>query len=127
MVRFWVRQRHEGHAWHGLLGKVAINLAGAIATAIVLVIILGTKFFEGAWMVTVTIPVIVALSIFVRRHYRRVEVLMKFAPDAEPEPSAPPCGIAVLVDRVDEGTAAAVQTAELIAHGAQVTGLFVGL
>jgi len=127
MVRFWLRRRHEGHAWHGLLGKVAINLPGAIPPAIVLVIILGTKFFEGAWMVTVTIPVIVALSIFVRRHYRRVEVLMKFAPGAEPEPSAPPCGIAVVVDRVDEGTAAAVQTAKLIAQGAQVTGLFVGL
>ncbi len=80
MVRFWLRKRHEGHAWHGLLGKVAINLAGAIATAIVLVIILGTKFFEGAWMVTVTIPIIVALSILVHRHYRRVDVLKDFAP-----------------------------------------------
>ena len=127
MVRFWLRKRHEGHAWHGLLGRVAINLAGAIATAIVLVIILGTKFFEGAWMVTVTIPIIVALSILVHRHYRRVEVLMDFAPGEEPEPVAPPCGFAVLVDRVDEGTAAAVQTAKLIAQGAQVTGLFVGL
>jgi len=127
MVRFWLRKHHEGHAWHGLLGKVAINLTGAIATAIVLVIILGTKFFEGAWMVTVTIPIIVVLSVMVHRHYRRVEVLMDFAPGEEPEPSAPPCGFAVLVDRVDEGTAAAVQTAKLIAQGARVTGLFVGL
>jgi amino acid transporter len=127
MVRFWLRKRHEGAPWHGLARKIAINAAGAVATAIVLVIILGTKFFEGAWMVTITIPVIVAFSIFVRRHYHRLEVLKDFAPGEEPEASAPPCGIAVLVDRVDEGTAAAVQTAKLIAQGAPVTGLFVGL
>jgi amino acid transporter len=128
MVRFWLRKRHEGHSWHGLAGKIAINASGAVATAIVLVIILGTKFFEGAWMVTITIPVIVVLSIFVHRHYRRVEVLLNdVAPGHEPEPAAPPCGFAVLVDRLDEGTAAAVQTAKLIAQGEPLTGLFVGL
>ena len=122
MVRFWLRKRHEGATWHGLAGKIAINAAGAIATGIVLVIILGTKFFEGAWMVTVTIS----------DHRRAVDLRAPtlpagrcaegVSPDEAPGEIAPPCGIAVLVDRVDEGTAAAVQTAKLIAQGAPVTG-----
>jgi amino acid transporter len=129
MVRFWLRKRHGGEPWHGLARRIAINAAGAVATGVVLVIILGTKFFEGAWMVTVTIPIIVVLSMLVHRHYRRVESLKDFqvAEGAETEVSPAPCGIAVLVDRVDEGTAAAVQAARLIAHGARVTGIFVGL
>ncbi len=127
MVRFWLRKRHEGASWHGLAGRVFINAIGAIATAIVLVIILGTKFFEGAWMVTVTIPIIVVLSVLVGRHYRRVEVLKDAPPDAAHSHDEAPSGVVVLVDRVDEGTAAAVQTAKLIARDIPVTGLFVGL
>jgi hypothetical protein len=126
MVRFWLRKHHEGAPLSGIAGRIAINAGGAVATGVVLVIILGTKFFEGAWMVTVTIPVIVFLSILVHRHYRRVDILKRPSPEDGPELSGPPCGITVLVDRLDEGTAAAVQTATLIARGAPVTSLFVG-
>jgi amino acid transporter len=126
MVRFWLRKRHEGAPLHDLARKIAINATGAIATGVVLVIILGTKFFEGAWMVTVTIPIIIAFSMVVHRHYRRVDLLKLASPGDAPELSGPPCGITVLVDRLDEGTAAAVQAARLIARGAPVTGLFVG-
>lgn len=127
MVRFWLRRRQAGTPVAGLARKIAINSLGAVATGLVLVIILGTKFFEGAWMVTVTIPVIVAASLVVHRHYSRVEQLKDMQPDEAPEPVVPPSGITVLVDRVDEGTAAAVQAATLIARGAPVTGLYVGL
>jgi hypothetical protein len=77
-------------------------------------------------MVTITIPVIVVACIAVHRHYQRVEILKDSSPDDVIEQSPPPCGITVLVDRLDEGTAAAVQTARLIAQGAPITGLFVG-
>jgi amino acid transporter len=127
MVRFWIRKRHEGTAWHELAWKIAINAAGAVATGVVLVIILGTKFFEGAWMVTVTIPIIVVLSVLVHRHYKRVERLKDAAPDVAHAHDEAPCGVVVLVDRVDEGTAAAVQTARLIARDIPVTGVFTGL
>ena len=126
MVRFWLRKRHDGAPLTSLAWKIVINSLGAVATAAVLVIILGTKFFEGAWMVTVTIPVIVVLSMIVHRHYARVESLKDASADDAPEQSQPPAAITVLVDRLDEGTAAAVQAAHLIAHGAAVTGLFVG-
>ena len=127
MVRFWLRKRHEGVPWHDLAWKVTINTAGAIATALVLVIILGTKFFEGAWMVTVTIPIIVVLSMLVHRHYRRVEALKDAPTDVVHLHDESPCGVVVLVDRVDEGTAAGVQTAKLIAGDTPVTGVFTGL
>jgi hypothetical protein len=45
---------------------------GATATGLVTAIVVWTKFAEGAWLVTVAIPVLVFAMLGVRRHYRRV-------------------------------------------------------
>ena len=65
-----------GHHWrerepHWQLG-LAINALGAVATGIVLVVVLVSKFTEGAWVPTVVIPLIVVAFMAVHRHYRRV-------------------------------------------------------
>jgi amino acid transporter len=67
MVRYWLRVRTPG--WQG---RTAINCVGASATGLVTVIVIWTKFAEGAWLVTVAIPVLVLAMLGVRRHYRRV-------------------------------------------------------
>ncbi len=67
MVRYW--QRVRGAGWQR---KLAINAVGASATGLVTVIVVMTKFGEGAWLVTVAIPVIVVAMLGVRRHYDRV-------------------------------------------------------
>jgi amino acid transporter len=67
MVRYWHRVRTPG--WHG---RAAINGVGAAATALVTVIVVWTKFGEGAWLVTVAIPLLVVVLLGVRRHYERV-------------------------------------------------------
>ena len=51
---------------------MAINGLGAVGTAIVVVIAGGTKFTHGAWIVLVTIPIIVVVCIQIFRHYQRV-------------------------------------------------------
>jgi amino acid transporter len=67
MVRYWLRTRTPG--WRG---RAAVNSVGATATGLVTVIVVWTKFAEGAWLVTVAIPMLVFAMLGVRRHYRRV-------------------------------------------------------
>jgi amino acid transporter len=67
MVRYWLRIRGSG--WRR---KMAVNVVGAAATGLVTVIVIWTKFGEGAWLVTVAIPILVLAMLGVRRHYDRV-------------------------------------------------------
>jgi amino acid transporter len=67
MVRYWQRVRTPH--WRG---RALVNGVGAAATGLVTVIVIWTKFAEGAWLVTVAIPVIVFAMLGVRRHYARV-------------------------------------------------------
>ncbi len=67
MVRYWLRTQTAG--WRG---RAVINGVGASATGLVTVIVIWTKFAEGAWLVTVAIPVLVLVMLGVRRHYARV-------------------------------------------------------
>jgi amino acid transporter len=67
MVRYWLRTQTQG--WRH---RALVNTVGAAATGLVTVIVVWTKFAEGAWLVTVAIPVLVLAMLGVRRHYRRV-------------------------------------------------------
>ncbi len=67
MVVHWLRIKGKG--WR--LSSV-INGTGAASTAIVTLIITYTKFPEGAWMVIVFVPVMVAVFLLINRHYRSV-------------------------------------------------------
>jgi amino acid transporter len=73
MVRYWRRAARAGgdkaQGWHW---RLAINAAGAVATGIVLVIVVYTKFLEGAWIVILAIPILVGLFESIRRHYEYV-------------------------------------------------------
>ena len=60
--------------------KATLNAAGAAATGIVFVIVLLTKFTQGAWIVVLAAPLIFLAMKAVSRHYRRVDE--KFAPPA---------------------------------------------
>src|SRR6202007_475493 len=66
MVRYWRRTRGKG--WRA---RAAVNAIGASATGLVTLIVVYTKFAEGAWIVTVAIPVLVLGMLGVKRHYMR--------------------------------------------------------
>jgi amino acid transporter len=67
MVRKW---RREGGA--GWLASALLNLVGAVATGLVLVVVAVTKFAEGAWIILFLIPVLVLWFRSVHSHYARV-------------------------------------------------------
>src|SRR5947208_511324 len=52
--------------------SLAINLVGAIATAVVLMVFVITKFMHGAWLVVVMIPLLVMMFFAIHRHYLSV-------------------------------------------------------
>lgn len=52
--------------------SMAINAAGAICTAVALVIVLVSKFVDGAWVMMLLIPALLVLFVGVRGHYRAV-------------------------------------------------------
>jgi amino acid transporter len=71
MVVRWRRLSHKGgEQAKGWKIRMAMNLAGAIATSVVLVIAVSTKFLAGAWVVVLLIPVIVITALAINRHYR---------------------------------------------------------
>ena len=50
--------------------EAVINGIGAMATLVVLIVIVMTRFTHGGWIVVVLIPIIVALFLMIHRHYR---------------------------------------------------------
>jgi amino acid transporter len=67
MVIHWSRSR-DGNA---RLSAV-VNGTGAIATGITLLIVIVTKFAEGAWLVVIVIPLLFILMVSIHRHYLRI-------------------------------------------------------
>lgn len=67
MVRRWFKERTSG--WQA---SALMNALGALATAVVLGVVVTTKFLGGAWLVVVAIPLVVSLFLAINRHYQYV-------------------------------------------------------
>jgi hypothetical protein len=76
MIRHWLRERSPG--WRR---RLSINAFGAALTATVAVIVTAVKFFQGAWLVLVLIPVLVALMSFIHRQYEGQEAELRVRDD----------------------------------------------
>ena len=118
MVRRWARMR-ERHWLH----HAAINLLGAMVTAIVLGVVGITRFAEGAWMVVVVIPAIVLGFLAIRRHYE--DMARQIAVDGYHPPRLGRHPVVVLVAGMNRGVVAALTYARAISPN--VTALTVDL
>ncbi len=76
MIVRWFKTR--GRHWHL---KVLINGAGAVLTALVLIIISITKFHEGAWIVVIVIPILIFAMLKVKKHYVALAKQLKIRQD----------------------------------------------
>ncbi|WP_426364441.1 APC family permease [Streptomyces sp. E-08] len=91
MVKHWRRElATPGGAAdrHTLHRRLAINAFGACLTAVVLVIVLVTKFTHGAWLVVIAMPVLYAGMQGVRRHYDTVAAEVAVGVGERPHPLA---------------------------------------
>ena len=90
LVRRWWKLRGEG--WQG---RMAMNALGSITTFVVLMVIVVSKFDEGAWTVVIAIPLLVWGLALIRRRYREVFSALAPDPDGSPlklVPRDPPSG-----------------------------------
>jgi len=72
MVVYWCRHARENGWTPKLIGSMLVNGVGALATAVVLGIVLLTKFTHGAYLVVIAIPVLFFVMLRIHRHYQRV-------------------------------------------------------
>ena len=85
---------------------VAVNATGAVATFVVLIVVIYSKFTIGAWIPVVLIPVIVVVFRRVKRHYTKVRAALKVEPgDHIPRHSH---SVVILVGSVNLGVLKAV-------------------
>jgi hypothetical protein len=72
------------HHWRlreqGWTRRLVVNGVGALATSVVTIVILASKFTEGAWIPTVAIPLLVLLFWGIKRHYDRVSHALAYPP-----------------------------------------------
>ncbi len=78
VLRWWSK---KGPHWRK---KLAINGLGAVTTGISTLIITGTKFTQGAWIVILLIPILIAWFRSIRRHYRAVSEQVALSRDHRP-------------------------------------------
>jgi amino acid transporter len=72
MVMHWRRQTKLDGAVAHHQASMIINAIGAISTASVLLIVMVTKFSEGAWIIVLLVPTLVFLFSAIKRHYDHV-------------------------------------------------------
>jgi hypothetical protein len=79
LVRHWVRDRPP----HWRL-RAALNGTGAVMTAIAVAVFLSTKFLEGAWVVTLVIPLLMVLFSRIEGYYAEVAKELKLGKTPPP-------------------------------------------
>jgi hypothetical protein len=119
------------HQWtlrpRGWLRGFVTCAAGTAVTGVVLVVIVVTKFTDGAWMVVIAIPVIVYLLRRVQATYGNEETHLRVEVSCRLAPPKPRHELLVLLDDIDRAaiealhahapTAAASRSRSRSAHG----------
>ncbi len=105
MVRHWQKERSPG--W---VKSAIINGIGAFLCGVVTVIIGVTKFKEGAWIVILLIPIIVAGFVAIHKRYAIVSRQLDLAPGEEVHRYAGQISV-LLVPRVHRGILVALEYA----------------
>ena len=110
MVQHWRRGKEP--RWRR---RAAINGLGAATTGLVTLLVIQAKFAEGAWMVTIAVPLLILAFLAINRHYRVVARRLR-AGTAAVRSAGPVTNTAVVyVESLDPATSRAAWYAKLIA------------
>lgn len=105
--------------------KMFMNGLGATATAIVMMVFAITKFKEGAWVVLLLIPALVALFMLIHRHYRKLASGLSLEKYGEPPPYLGRHRVIVPLSNIHQGTLAALRYARMLSD--DVTAVHVSM
>ena len=113
VVHWW---KEKGRGW---LSKALVNGLGALITGLVGCVLLYSKFTQGAWLVVVAIPLLVAVYLKIKAHYNNVARRLRMAGDVRLKLPTPPsqggAPTVVLVGQLHRGSFEAIRFARTIA------------
>ena len=109
MVRHWLRVREWGWQW-----RLAINAFGGVLTGIVLVIVVMEKFRDGAYLVVILVPLLVAMMLFIHRQYARSRQELAVRPETIVGPPIREERVVVPIPGLDRATVQAVKVGRSI-------------
>jgi amino acid transporter len=81
MVKHWFTTRETGWWWRAI-----VNAFGCVLTFVVLIIVTSVKFQNGAYLVIILIPVLVAMMLFIQRQYGAAQRQLAIRPDYVAKP-----------------------------------------
>jgi amino acid transporter len=109
MIRHWNRHlptETDPARRRQMIRSRVINSIGAVVTVLVLVIIVVSKFTEGAWIAVVSMGVLFLIMLGIRKHYDRVKI--ELAPTDEEAMLPSRVHAVVLVSKVHKATLRAI-------------------
>ncbi len=109
MVRHHLRLREK--SWRI---SVAFSVVGAIATFIVMMVVIISKFTIGAWIPVILIPICVLGFRAVKGHYSKVAKQLRVEPGYVESATVPAHGVVVLVGGVNQSSLAAIRYARSV-------------
>ena len=102
----------EIHYESNVRWKQALNAVGAVMTFVVFIILVSTKFLEGAWIVVVIIPLLISMFYAIHRHYKSVSAALS-TKNLEPESLSEVANVAIVpISDVHRGTLRALMYAK---------------
>ena len=105
--------------------KMLINGFGAFCTAIVMCIFAITKFYDGAWVVLILLPILIAIFLFIHRHYQKLATSLSLEKFGGPPPQAVRHRVILPVSGVHQGSLEALRYARLLSN--DVTAVHVSI
>ncbi|APC97617.1 APC family permease [Francisella frigiditurris] len=120
LIVFWYKRRRKVKSW---VFRSFINLVGCIATFITVLVITESKFTEGAWIVIVALPVLIAIFYRIRKHYLKVDKSLKLRIEdvyTEKEIFTEQPKILIPISKLHRGTLKAIDFAKTISSNIEV-------
>jgi len=109
MVRHWRQVREPGWRW-----RLAVNAFGGVLTAVVLGIVVFEKFRDGAYLVVILVPLLVAMMLFIHRQYARSREELAVRPELVVGPPIREQRVVVPIPGLDRATVQAIKVGRSI-------------
>jgi hypothetical protein len=119
LVHWW---RHRSRGWSL---KAIVNGVGALATGVAVGLIGASKFTDGAWITILVIPLLVAVFLQIRAHYREVANQLSMQGVALPNPTPTAPRMVIPISGVHRGIVDALNYARSISR--DVTAVYIEL
>ena len=111
LVGFGMAKRASTNKAKGWQYSYVINTLSGVVSFVIVIIFAIVKFTEGAWVIIVITPIIVALLLRLNRQYRKEQAALRVNADETRATSIARHDVTVLVDSVDLATVSAIRYA----------------